>query len=402
MAATVNPYMQRLVSMNGCKILIVAVLLMLVLPMTAAAGVETTNVTIELNGYIVLENDIHIELLDVDADMGWSAEVWIYSYQDSVGKTVTLYKGDTHPVSYPSGTGLKIDDIRLDSTFSNGASFVIESSKKLHVTKWQAGKVETEPVTIPKLTITRTIDPNSAEIGQTVKVTLTIKNTGNGTATDIMLDEGTIAKTYKDGCPSTIEDIAAGATERIEYDLKIGEDVQPGTREIPASVLNYKSESGVSDSTLSQSSVLEIRPKEVLLPELTISVDPIGYVVTCGDDVPMVVTITNTGNATSEKVYVKGDLPPGVRLVKGGELEPVYESVKPDKSEEYEVTLVANEEGEHVVEMKVMWADEEVTAVFEFWAEKSGLEEYYVYIIAAIPILLILLWIIKRRREYSY
>ncbi len=55
-----------------------------------------------------------------------------------------------------------------------------------------------------------------------------------------------------------------------------------------------------------------------------------------------------------------------------------------------------------MVEMKVMWADEEVTAVFEFWAEKSGLEKYYIYIIAVIPILLILLWIIKRRREYSY
>jgi uncharacterized repeat protein (TIGR01451 family) len=171
---------------------------------------------------------------------------------------------------------------------------------------------------------------------------------------------------------------------------------------MPPSVLNYKGESGVSDSVLSQSSVLTIIPKEVLLPELTISIDPINYVVTCGDDVPMVVTITNIGNATSEKVYVKGDLPPGVRLVKGGELEPVYESIKPDKSEEYEVTLVANEEGEHVVEMKVMWADEEATAVFEFRAEKSGLEAYYVYIIAAIPILLILLWIIKRRREYSY
>jgi len=88
--------------------------------------------------------------------------------------------------------------------------------------------------------------------------------------------------------------------------------------------------------------------------------------------------------------------------LKGGELEPVYESVKPDKSKEYEVTLVASEEGKHVDEMKVMWADEEATAVFEFWAEKSGLEKYYIYIIAAIPILLILLWIIKRRREYSY
>ncbi len=171
---------------------------------------------------------------------------------------------------------------------------------------------------------------------------------------------------------------------------------------MPPSVLNYKGESGDSDSAESQSSILDIIAETVLLPELAISIDPIDYVVTCGDDVPMVVTIANIGNATSEKVYVKGDLPSGVRLVKGGELEPVYESIKPGKSEEYEVTLIASEEGKHVVEMKVMWADEEATAVFELQAEKSGLEKYYIYLIAAIPILLILLWVIRRRREYSY
>jgi len=382
--------------MNGCRILVIAALLMLILPMTAA-GAETTNVTIRVNEYIVLENDIHIELLDVDS---LSADIWFYSYQDSVGATETLYKGDTWPESYTSGTGRTID-VTLASIFSNGASFVIESDAKLDITERQDSEVEAEQVTVPKLAITRTLDLNKAEIGQTAKVTLTIKNTGNGTATDIELTEGTIAKTYKDGCPSTIDDIAAGATKRIEYDLKIGADAQPGTREMPPSVLNYKGESGDSYSTQSQSSVLEIIAETVLAPELTISIDPIDYVVTCGDNVRMVVTIMNIGNATSEKVYVKGDLPSGVRL-KGGELEPVFESIKPDKSEEYEVTLVANEEGKHVVEMKVMWADEEATAVFEFLAEKSGLEKYYIYIIAAIPILLILLWIIKRRREYSY
>jgi len=388
--------------MNGRRILIVVAavaLLILVLPMTAAGEEVTTNVTIGVNEYVALNNDIYIEVLDVGIDMGGSAQVHFYSYQDSVGTEKTLYMGDV-PTEYTSGSGMTIE-VTLDSVFSNGASFVIESSKKLYVTERHAGEVETEAVTVPKLTIMRTIDPNEAEIGQTVKVTLTIKNTGNGTAIDIELTEGTIAKTYKDGCPSTIDDIAAGATERIEYDLKLGGDAQPGTREMPPSVLNYRGEFGDSYSTQSQSSILEIIAETVLLPELTISIDPIDYVVTCGDKVPMVVTITNVGNATSEKVYVKGDLPPGVRL-KGGELEPVYESIKPDKSEEYEVTLVANEEGKHVVEMKVMWADEEVTAVFEFRAEKSGLEKYYVYIIAAIPILLILLWIIKRRREYSY
>jgi hypothetical protein len=249
-------------------IVLVAVLLMLLFPM-AAAGAETTNVTIRVNEYIVLENDIYIELIEVGADMGWYARVHFYSYRDSVGETETLYKGDTWPASYTSGSGMTID-VTLDSAFSNAASFVIESSKGLRITERNAGEAEeTEAVAFPKLEITRTIDLNKAEIGQTVRVTLTIKNTGSGTATNIMLDEGTITNTYKDGCPSTIDDIAAGETKRLSYDLKIGVDAQIGTREMPPSVLNYKGESGDSYSTESQSSILTITSKEVLLLEPT-------------------------------------------------------------------------------------------------------------------------------------
>ncbi len=121
--------------MNGCRVLVVvaaAALLMLVLPMTAA-GVETTNVTIGVNGYIVLNNDIYIELLDVDSDMGWSAQVWFRSYQDPVGTKKTLYVGDI-PTSYTSGSGMTIE-VTLDSVSSNAASFTIESSKELIITE---------------------------------------------------------------------------------------------------------------------------------------------------------------------------------------------------------------------------------------------------------------------------
>ena len=104
---------------------------MLIFSMTAAA--ETTNVSIGVDEYIVLNNDISIELLDVGTDMGWSAKVWFYSYLDPVGTKRTLYTGDI-PTRYTSGSGLTIE-VTLDSVFSNGASFVIESSKKLYVTE---------------------------------------------------------------------------------------------------------------------------------------------------------------------------------------------------------------------------------------------------------------------------
>ena len=82
--------------MNGCRILATTVLLMLIFSMTAA-GVETTNVTIGVNEYIVLNNDIYIELLDVSVDMMPYAKVWFYSYQDPIGIQTTLYLGGIFP-----------------------------------------------------------------------------------------------------------------------------------------------------------------------------------------------------------------------------------------------------------------------------------------------------------------
>ena len=124
--------------MNGCRILAVTVLLTLIFSMTAAA--EITNVTIGTDEYIVLNNDIYIELLDVGTDMGWSAQVRFCSYLDPVGTKKTLYVGDV-PYRYTSGTGLTIE-VTLDSVFSNAAFFVIESPNKLYVTERGVGGEE--------------------------------------------------------------------------------------------------------------------------------------------------------------------------------------------------------------------------------------------------------------------
>jgi len=116
--------------MNGCRVLIVAALLMLVLPMTAAA--DSVNVTVRVDEYIVLNNDIYIEVLDVGGDTASYAKVRFYGYQDSTGIIRTIYKEDW-PARYTSGTGMSID-VMLDSVSSNAASFTIESSKELIIT----------------------------------------------------------------------------------------------------------------------------------------------------------------------------------------------------------------------------------------------------------------------------
>ncbi|MCK4811095.1 MAG: hypothetical protein KAS74_02375, partial [Methanosarcinales archaeon] len=348
--------------------------------------------------------DIEIEVVEVKETIVDSAKFRISSYM-MPEKTYTIFEGDT-PTEYETNSGTPIE-INVISVQGKTVFFEVTGPDEWRVTNYYEVEPEetedaVEAVTVPKLKITRTLDISSVQQGQTAKVTFKIKNDGNGTASEIELDEPTIKGAYREGCPTTLDDIAAGATERVSYDLKIV-DVEPGTYELNPTLLNYKSESGTSYSSESSSNVLVIVAEEVLAPELEIklTIESDDDVIICGERFSVTVRIDNTGNATTGRITVKSHLPDDVRVA-GGEIDPVYESIKPGDYEEYEVTMIAYEPGKHVIKMDVLWADEEASASAEFWAERSGFDKYYIYILAAIPIVLILLWLIKRRREYSF
>ena len=392
--------------MNGGRILVIATLFMLAFSMTAAA---TDHIIfgqyLRVNEGVEINYDIKIEVVEVKETIVDSAKFRISSYMVPE-KTYTLFKGDTPTFEYETYGGGSIF-IEVISVQGKTVFFEVTGPTDWRVTNYyefepEEIETETEAVTVPELKITRTLDISSVQQGQTVKVTFKIKNDGNGTATEIELDEPAIKGTYKEGCPATVDAIAAGATKRVSYDLKIVE-AEPGTYELDPTLLNYKSESGASYSSESASNVLVITAEEVLVPELgiEITIESDDDVIICGDMFPATVRIDNTGNATTGRVTIKSHLPDDVRVA-GGEIEPVYESIKPGDYEEYEVMMIAYEPGKHVIEMEVMWADEETSVSAEFWAERSGFDKYYIYILAAIPILLLLLWLIKRRREYLF
>ena len=398
--------------MNSVRILVIATLFvfMLMTPVVVASGNDSYYIfdnELQVNEGITIETSIHIEVVEVKRIPLERAKFRITSYQKPE-RTITVFREDgpqTNRYETYSGASIYLDVIGV---YSDSVQFRVSGPSNWRVTNYydveheEGGGEVAEAVTVPKLKITRTLDISSVQQGQTVKVTFKIKNDGNGTATEIELDEPAIKGTYKEGCPATVDDIAAGATARVSYDLKIVE-AEPGTYELNPTLLNYKSESGTSYSSESSSNVLVIAAKEVLAPELgiEITIESDDDVIICGDRFPATVRIDNTGNATTGRVTIKSHLPDDVRVA-DGEIEPVYESIKPSDYEEYEVTMIAYEPGKHVIKMEVMWADDEASASVEFWAERSGFDKYYIYILAAIPILLLLLWLIKRRREYLF
>ncbi len=389
--------------MNGVRILVIATLFMLTFSMTAVAADHIIfGQYLRVNEGVEINYDIEIEVVEVKETIVDSAKFRISSYMMSE-KIYTIFEGDT-PTEYKtnSGTPIQIDVISVQG---KTVFFEVTGPDEWRVTNYyevEPEEIETEAVTVPELKITRTLDISSVQQGQTVGVTFKIKNDGNGTASEIELDEPVIKGTYKEGCPTTLDDIAAGATERVSYDLRIV-DAEPGTYELDPTLLNYKSESGTSYSSESSSNVLVIVAEEVLAPELgiEITIESDDDVIICGERFSATVRIDNTGNATTGRVTIKSHLPDDVRVA-DGEIDPVYESIKPGDFEEYEVTMIAYDPGKHVIDMDVLWADEDASVGVEFWAERSGFDKYYIYILAAIPILLILLWLIKRRREYSF
>ena len=259
--------------MNGVRILVIATLFMLTFSMTAVAADHIIfGQYLRVNEGVEINYDIEIEVVEVKETIVDSAKFRISSYMMSE-KIYTIFEGDT-PTEYKtnSGTPIQIDVISVQG---KTVFFEVTGPDEWRVTNYYEVEPEetedaVEAVTVPKLKITRTLDISSVQQGQTVGVTFKIKNDGNGTASEIELDEPTIKGAYREGCPTTLDDIAAGATERVSYDLKIV-DVEPGTYELNPTLLNYKSESGTSYSSESSSNVLVIVAEEVWRQNLRLS-----------------------------------------------------------------------------------------------------------------------------------
>ncbi len=394
-------------------IMTILALVFMIFSTTAAAesyGDEIFERELAVNAGVTIQNSIKVEVVSVRMDIIDSAKFRVSSYQ-MPARVISVFVGDS-PTAYKiqSGTSIYIDAL---SVYGDSVSVRVTGPAEWRVTDYYTvdpdeteesgtnAKNNVSAATVPEIEIARTLDTDVAEAGQTVGVTLKIKNNGNGTATDIILDEPEIRGTYKEGCPTTIEDISAGETRRVSYTLKIV-DAEPGQYELDQSLINYKSESGVSYSSESQTNSLEITAEEVQYPELDIEIDSAeNGIITCGDDISATVTVTNVGNATAGMVNIKSQLPSDVQVVKG-DIEPVYESIAPGESKECDVTFRTHGTGKHTIEMEAMWEGGEETASLEFWAEKSSLEEYYLHILIAISAILLMIGIIKRHRAYSY
>jgi len=188
--------------------------------------------------------------------------------------------------------------------------------------------VRTGPQPTPVLSITKdTVNPDTQyHVGDNVQFTLTLRNTGNATATGVVVRDTLPAGfTYVScsvpagqTCTGSAQSItwnvgslAAGSTVVATITANIGSSVVPGDNQcrIYTNTGSFTSDNGGTGSDTSDVCVIG-RPNVTIVKD---TVDSRSYAP--GDTVQFRVTVNNSGNSTATNVVVSDTLPAGFTFV---------------------------------------------------------------------------------------
>ncbi len=257
----------------------------------------------------------------------------------------------------------------------------------------------------PNLVITKSFDREMLSVGDDVQVTVTIKNEGAGTATDVAVEDIPPMSefTYVAGYPPKIKDkLEPGDSDAAVYVISA---VKEGTTRVPAITVRYQDSKENSKSNTSEPFTISIAPKSK--PELVIKLTPSGPI-SEGNGGAMNISIANLGNALATRVEITAEIKPSDGLETSG-LDKTYFDIAPGGEEIYSAEMKGNRPGTYTVVLKASFLGEDGAGAdgrmfSEGRAEVVVLErEYkYLYYLLLLPAMLAAVWIYKRYREYKY
>ncbi len=317
---------------------------------------------------------------------------------------VNMTNGDTPVIRnlYEGEAPITFNQIKL------GASFITETSAMVTI-EFPAGwgypkpyKIvhPVAPVGVPNIVLTKTADKTNINNGDVVKFKIKLENNGNATAYNVTLIEqlpsGFSNAPYSIFPPVANSELAAGESQELNYGLKA---VDSGTFTIEPTIVKYGSKTSKSNSlTITVAAVTQEKSNL----STVISIDKKN--VYTDETIKATVKITNTGKAPAKSVLVEGTPQLGIEVIEG-DLRQVYDIIPPMESKEYRVSLKATETGNYSIHLRTTYNDDVIGTSSDSETitvrEKEGNYLYY-----SIPIMIfiigIVLFTIKRHREYSY
>ena len=253
---------------------------------------------------------------------------------------------------------------------------------------------------IPEIVLTKSVDKTTLNKGDVVEFKLILENTGNGTAYNLTLEDrfppGFTSAPGSRFPPVIQDELKAGEHLELLFALKA---VESGSYNIEPTTVKYGSKSSRSNS-VSLTVLEDKKEKSNLVTVITLD----KFNIFTGEPVKAIVKITNKGNVSAESILIKGTVPKGMEVIEG-DLRQAYTKIEPDESEEYSATLKAVESGNYSIQLKTSYSDDLTGSSANsdpiIVTEK---EKNYLYILIPVIIIIvgIVLFILKRHREYRF
>jgi uncharacterized repeat protein (TIGR01451 family) len=387
------------------KILWILVLILLMFSSVASAKTEgfemrnNTGLNFELGYYKIEIIDISkpgdLTFAKVNISSGDSSRTfYLYDSAESITKEAGLPYNKTQitasmfQVAAPASFRL---NVTYPDTWSTPVKYEIATPALIEASK------------VPNIVLTKSVGKTNVNIGDVVEFKLTVENTGNGTASDMTLTEflpsGFTRAAGTMFPPEIKKSLDPGQIDMIVYGLKA---VEGGTFNIEPAILSYGSKTSKSNS-ITITVAREVKEKSNLTTAITIDKND----VMTDDLINMVVKITNNGNSSAESVLVDGLVPNGLKLEEG-DLRQVYKKIESGESESYSAILKAVDGGNYTIRLKTSYNDDttgfatssETISVTK--KEKNPVDYWYIIIPAIGVIIGVLLFTIRKHKEYRY
>ncbi len=253
---------------------------------------------------------------------------------------------------------------------------------------------------IPNLMVEKSFDKNQMSVGDEVKVTVTVKNTGTGPALNIETEDLPPLPefSYIAGYPPKIKDtLDPGESDSAIYVMNA---VKDGSIRIPAIQVSYTNSKKNAKSNSSEPFNILINPKSK--PDLVIKLDTSGPIASGGKGI-LNVSLSNNGKASATRIKTEGDIKPPDGLEATG-LEKSFFEIPPEQEVNYSAELLGKKAGNYTVSLRASFQGGDAAMIQEGNVEVVVLEqEYkYLYLLPILPIILIIAWTYRRYREYKY
>jgi len=294
------------------------------------------------------------------------------------------------------GITITITDI-LDEM---SAKVRIEYQEGWGTARKRASEKPASPRDLPILSVQKSFDKSQVNVGDEVKATITVKNTGTGQAMNIKTEDIPPLPefSYIAGYPPKIKDMLdPGESDSAVYLMSA---VKEGSIRVPAMQVSYTDSKKNAKSNSSEPFNVLINPKSKA--DLAIKLIGPGPIPLDGKGT-MNVSLSNVGTAAATKIEVDGEIKPSDGLEASG-IDKSFFEISPEKEVNYSAVLSGIAPGNYTVRLKASYdgGDGAMTQEGTVDVVVLGREYKYQYLLLIIPIIVIIAWMFRRYKEYKY